>query len=109
MKYNKSYHPYTSAAKNDRDESMGRANRLHVLTFPSRGKVRRSPAVKNAFTRHHNRIGVFPDSTGGASCIEIIGGGTIGLNRIMSAVSGAAGGAAGALWGAGDCNTVAFY
>ena len=57
-----------------------------------------SGVVKNAFTRHHNWIGVYPDR---ASCVEIIEGGTIGLNRIMSAVSGAGGAAAGALWGPG--------
>lgn len=93
--------------------SMGRATRLHVLTFPSRGKVRQVLLSKT----------LSPDITIGLESlqtghIEIIEGGTIGLNRIMSAVSGAGGAAAGALWGPGCVQgvswgglhcTVAFY
>ena len=96
---------------------MGRANRLHALTFPSRGKVRQVLLSKTLSPDITIGLESFQTAQG-ASCIEIIEGGTIGLNRIMSAVSGAGGAAAGALWGPGCVQgvswgglhcTVAFY
>ena len=83
---------------------MGKVKRLHADIYipQSTRQVLLSKTLSSDIT-----IGLeSPQTEYSASYTQIIEGGTIGLNRIMSAVSGAGGGAAGALWGTGGAGLV---
>ena len=85
---------------------MGKVKRLHADIYipQSTRQVLLSKTLSSDIT-----IGLeSPQTAYSASYTQIIEGGTIGLNRIMSAVSGAGGGAAGALWGPGGARRAEF-